>query len=157
MPSNNDREGMAANGAALKIGREGTFVRERPELSQAMQGARSRWVQVQAWTGSNPLGGYEVGTDLKWIKFVACTTKMSGKAATRARLETHPQPGRYQPIVVRRHYEGLTSAVEPLPRTAGTQLLPGIQYLSKAEIGYPRSNDHALPHDSANLLALHTP
>ncbi|KAF8530324.1 hypothetical protein BU17DRAFT_79018 [Hysterangium stoloniferum] len=44
---------------------------------------------------------------------------MSGKAATRARLETHPQPSRYQPIVLRRHYERLTSAVEHLPRTAG--------------------------------------
>ncbi|KAF8530310.1 hypothetical protein BU17DRAFT_60063 [Hysterangium stoloniferum] len=47
---------------------------------------------------------------------------MSGKAATRARPETHPRPGPYQPIVLRRHYERLTSAVEPLPRTARTNI-----------------------------------
>ncbi|KAF8500004.1 hypothetical protein BU17DRAFT_102635 [Hysterangium stoloniferum] len=93
---------------------------------------------------------------------------MSEKAATHARLETHARPSRYQPIVLRRQYERLTSAVEPLPRTAGTntqpqvthpvpyaltQLPPRIKYLSKAGIvGYPRSNHHARPHDIANLL-----
>ncbi|KAF8530294.1 hypothetical protein BU17DRAFT_60051 [Hysterangium stoloniferum] len=96
---------------------------------------------------------------------------MSGKAATRARLETHPRPSRYQPIVLRRHHERLTSAVESLPRTAGTntqpqathpvpyaltQLPPRMQYLFKAGIRYPSSDHLARPRDSANLLALHT-
>ncbi|KAF8530321.1 hypothetical protein BU17DRAFT_60074 [Hysterangium stoloniferum] len=37
---------MAATGAALNIGRDGAFERERPELSQAIQDEKSCWVQI---------------------------------------------------------------------------------------------------------------
>ncbi|KAF8530345.1 hypothetical protein BU17DRAFT_60093 [Hysterangium stoloniferum] len=56
------------------------------------------------------------------------------------------------------HFSANVTNTNPyLAPRALTQLPPHIQCLSKAGIGYPRSNHHARPHDSANLLALHAP
>ncbi|KAF8530322.1 hypothetical protein BU17DRAFT_60076 [Hysterangium stoloniferum] len=76
---------MAANGAALKIGREGAFVRERPELSQAMEGARSCWVQTMEQMQFTDVEGR---TDVGWTDAISAPREDRCDEYAKERIDT---------------------------------------------------------------------